>query len=158
MPPGRRSASPRVAAHSEQYQFVGIVEGEVLVIYLDRAEDNAPVTTATIDVSLDGEAFKAELQEKTRHLRGDRAAAAQGRASYEVLVTLADGGTQDLLVGTLTIPATSGQARDRPRAFARSLPMRWRLAAGPDFACLRRHPAARCAPPAAPCCRAAASC
>jgi len=56
--------SPRVVAVSERYQFVGIVEGEVLVIYLDRAEDNAPVTTATIEVSLNGEPFKAELQEK----------------------------------------------------------------------------------------------
>ena len=35
-------ASPRVVAVSESYQFVGIVEGEVLVIYLDRADDNAP--------------------------------------------------------------------------------------------------------------------
>src|SRR4029453_11970936 len=56
--------SPRVVAVSERYQFVGIVEGEVLVIYLDRAEDNAPVTTATIEFSLNGEPFKAELQEK----------------------------------------------------------------------------------------------
>ena len=35
-------ASPRVVAVSESYQFVGIVEGEVLVVYLDRAADNAP--------------------------------------------------------------------------------------------------------------------
>jgi len=38
------TASPRVVATSERYQLVGIVEGEVLVIYLDRADDNAPVT------------------------------------------------------------------------------------------------------------------
>lgn len=42
------SASPRVVAVSETYQFVGIVEGEVLVIYLDRAADNEPVSTMSI--------------------------------------------------------------------------------------------------------------
>src|SRR5262245_51459753 len=53
-------ASPRVVATTEKYQFVGIVEGEVLVVYLDRAADNGPITGATIDVSLDGQSFKAE--------------------------------------------------------------------------------------------------
>src|SRR5687768_11586457 len=62
---GSAVASPRVTAISERYQLVGIVEGEVLVIYLDRADDNSPVTAATIEVSLDGEAHKAELQAKT---------------------------------------------------------------------------------------------
>ena len=62
---GPSVASPRVVATSENYQFVGIVDGEVLVIYLDRAADNSPVTTATMEVTLDGELLKAELQEKT---------------------------------------------------------------------------------------------
>jgi hypothetical protein len=54
-----------VVATSEKYLLVGIVEGEVLVIYLDRAEDNSPVSTATLEVSLDGQPFKAELQQST---------------------------------------------------------------------------------------------
>src|SRR5262245_7031060 len=58
-------ASARVVATSEKYQLVGIVEGELLVIYLDRTEDNAPVATATLEVSLDGQPFKAELQRST---------------------------------------------------------------------------------------------
>ena len=45
-------AAPRVTAISENYQFVGIVEGEVLVIYLDRFADNAPVTSATLEVTI----------------------------------------------------------------------------------------------------------
>ncbi len=103
-PPAAASpASPRVVATSEKYQLVGIVEGEVLVVYLDRAEDNAPVTGATIEVALDGEAFKAELQEKT----GTYEVTAPGLrkpGSHEVLVTLSEGGAHDLLVGTLVIP------------------------------------------------------
>src|SRR5215510_12336871 len=54
------AGSPRVVATSERYQLVGIVEGEVLVIYLDRADDNAPVGGAALEVSLDGAPFKAE--------------------------------------------------------------------------------------------------
>ena len=106
------AASPRVVATSEKYQFVGIAEGEVLVIYLDRAEDNTPVTTATIEVSLNGESFKAELQEKSATYEVT-APLLRKAGSYEVLVTLSDGGAQDLLVGTLRIPATSGQGEQQ---------------------------------------------
>src|SRR5262245_5934235 len=103
------AGSPRVAATSERYQFVGIVEGEVLVIYLDRADDNEPVTGATIEVSLNGETFKAELQEKAGTYEVT-VPLLRKTGTYEVLVALSEGGVQDLLVGTLTIPATSGQA------------------------------------------------
>ena len=112
-PPKAGSASPRVVATSETYQFVGIAEGEVLVIYLDRAEDNTPVTAATIDVSLDGESFKAELQAKSATYEVT-APLLRKAGSYEVLVTLSDGGAHDILVGTLRIPPTSGQASNRP--------------------------------------------
>jgi len=105
-------ASPRVVATSETYQFVGIAEGEVLVIYLDRAEDNTPVTTATVEVSLNGEAFKAELHEKSATYEVT-APLLRKAGSYEVLVTLSEGGAHDLLVGTLRIPATSAQADTR---------------------------------------------
>ena len=106
--------SPRVVATSERYQLVGIVEGEVLVVYLDRADDNAPVTSATIEVSLDGQPFKAELQEKSATYEVT-APLLRNAGSYEVLVTLVEGSAQDLLVGTLTIPATSAQASTQGR-------------------------------------------
>ena len=34
----------------------------MLVVYLDRAADNAPVTTATVQLAIDGTSFKAEPQ------------------------------------------------------------------------------------------------
>src|SRR5262249_22813326 len=104
-------SSPRVAAMSEKYQFVGIVEGEVLVVYLDRTEDNAPVTTATIEVALDGEPFKVELQEKNGTYEVT-APLLRKAGSYEVLVTLSEGDVHDLLVGTLTIPPPAADAGD----------------------------------------------
>ena len=106
---GPAAGSPRVVAVSERYQLVGIVEGEVLVIYLDRADDNAPVTGAALEVSLDGLPFKAEPQPKTGTYEVT-APLLRKAGSYEVLVTLLEGNAHDLLVGTLTVPATSGQA------------------------------------------------
>jgi len=103
--------SPRVVATSEKYQIVGVVEGEVLVVYLDRTEDNAPVTGATVEVSLDGEAFKAELQEKTGTYEVT-APVLRKPGSYEVLVTLSEGGAHDLLVATLTIPPPAANPGD----------------------------------------------
>jgi hypothetical protein len=113
-------ASPRVAAASEKYQFVGIVEGEVLVIYLDRTEDNAPVTNAAIEVSLDGAPFKAEPQEKTGTYEVT-APVLRKVGSHEVLVTLSEGGVHDLLVGTLVIPAPPAGAGDGRTGLSRIL-------------------------------------
>ncbi len=118
-PTAASPTSPRVVATSEKYQLVGIVEGEVLVVYLDRTEDNAPVTGATIEVSLNGEAFKAELQEKTGTYEVT-APLLRKPGSHEVLVTLSEGGVDDLLVGTLTIPqpaAASSNGRAGLRRF-----------------------------------------
>ena len=107
-------ASPRMVATSETYQLVGIVEGEVLVIYLDRAEDNAPVTTAKLDVSLNGQPFPAELNQDAG-VYEVTAPLLRSPGSHEVLISLSEGGTQDLLIGTLKIPATSGKAADGSR-------------------------------------------
>jgi len=117
---GAAHASPRVVATSERYQLVGIVEGEVLVIYLDRAEDNAPVTAATIEVSLNGEPFKAQLHEKEGTYEVT-APLLRTAGSYEVLVNLSEADSQDLLVGTLKIPSTSAKAGNGRRSISETL-------------------------------------
>ncbi len=99
---GAVPTSPRVAAVSDNYQFVGIVEGEVLVIYLDRAADNAPVSTATIEVTLNGETFKAVTQLKETY--EITAPLLRKPGKIEVVVAIKDGATSDLLVGSLPIP------------------------------------------------------
>lgn len=102
--------SPRVVAASESYQFVGVVEGEVLVVYLDRAADNEPVTTATVDVTLDGQSYKAEPQKNGTY--EVTAPVLKQAGQIEVLVNITDAGATDLLVGALAI--TSGQAAGIP--------------------------------------------
>lgn len=114
------AASPRVIATSEKYQLVGIVEGEVLVIYLDRAEDNAPVITAKLEVSLDGQPHKTEFIGNAATYEVT-APLLRKPGSYEVLVNLTDGREQDLLVGTLKIPAAAGGAEGSSRGIRKVL-------------------------------------
>ena len=80
----------------------------MLVIYLDRATDNAPVTTAKMEVAIDGTAVKAEVQKDGTYEITSPLLKAAG--SHEVLVTLSEGDVSDLLIGAVTIPA-GGQAQ-----------------------------------------------
>jgi RND family efflux transporter MFP subunit len=102
-------SSPRVVATSETYQFVGIVEGEVLVIYLDRAADNSPITTARIELTLDGGPVKVEPNKRDGTYEATSELLRE-TGSHEVLVTLSEGDTNDLLVGALLIPARKDSA------------------------------------------------
>src|SRR5689334_9249084 len=51
---------PRLAVSSETYELVAILEGERLTVYLDRFEDNAPVTDANITVTVNDEPVIAQ--------------------------------------------------------------------------------------------------
>ena len=101
-PAASAPASPRTTAVSENYQFVGIVEGEEMVIYLDRFADNQPVTTARLEVAIDGTSIVAELQKDGTYEVASPLLKTPG--SHEVLVSVADGTVEDLLVGAVTIP------------------------------------------------------
>jgi cobalt-zinc-cadmium efflux system membrane fusion protein len=114
-------ASPRVVATSETYQFVGIVEGEVLVIYLDRVADNSPVTTAKIELTLDGEPTKVEPNQKDNTYEAT-SPLLRKPGSHEVLVKLSDGSTNDLLIGALVIPAGENSAEGAGSGIWRTLP------------------------------------
>lgn len=99
-------ANPRVIANSEGYQFVGLLEGEVLVIYLDRALNNEPITNAEIEISVDGQAFKAELQADGTFEIVSPSLKSPG--DKEILVTIREGSTTDLLIGALQVPGEAG--------------------------------------------------
>lgn len=116
---GASPSLPRVVATSERYQFVGVVEGEVLVIYLDRAADNAPVMTAAIEVAIDGRTFKAEVQKNGTYEITSPQLKMPG--SREVLVTLTEGEVNDLLVGTIVIPDTGHAQAGQSTFLARLL-------------------------------------
>jgi cobalt-zinc-cadmium efflux system membrane fusion protein len=93
---------PRLAVKSESYELVAILDGERLTIYLDRFDDNSPVSDATIAVTIDGEAVAAEpTADKTflaasKRLRGD--------GSIELIFDIQAPAGDDLLIGTLVLP------------------------------------------------------
>lgn len=113
-------ASPRVAATSEQYELVGIVEGEVLVLYLDRFASNEPVRGATLSVSLNGTAHTAEPQANGTYEVTSPLFRQPG--AIDIVAEINDGEASDLLVGALAIPAPAAPAERAPR-FALSQPL-----------------------------------
>lgn len=59
-PAAAARALPRFAAASELFDLVGVLNGTRLTLYLDRAQDNAPISYATIEVELGGAKHRAE--------------------------------------------------------------------------------------------------
>src|SRR5262249_52922864 len=57
---GATPSLPRLATASEAYELVAVLNGERLTIYLDRFDDNSPVTDATITVLVEGQQVPAE--------------------------------------------------------------------------------------------------
>jgi hypothetical protein len=96
-------AMPRFEATSELFELVGVLNGKLITLYLDRTADNSPVTEAQIELEVGGQKFKA-----TR----------QGKDEFEVLLpqapktgvlpiaaTVTAGADTDLLAGELDIHA-----------------------------------------------------
>ena len=48
------SAQPQFTAVSETFELVGVLNGKLLTLYLDRADDNSPVKDAKIEIELAG--------------------------------------------------------------------------------------------------------
>jgi membrane fusion protein, heavy metal efflux system len=114
--PGASRSLPRLVAGSESYELVAVFESPRLIIYLDRFEDNSPVTDAKMTVSINEEQVVAE---------------ATGNGTYSVASELFERGglfelvfdikapkDDDLLIGKLSLPSAGSVG-------ARSSPMPW---------------------------------
>ena len=53
------TALPRFAAVSDLFELVGVLKGQQITLYLDRAADNSPVTEATIELEINGKKYQA---------------------------------------------------------------------------------------------------
>jgi RND family efflux transporter MFP subunit len=114
------AASPRVAVHSDAYELVGILREGRLVLYLDRFASNEPVTDATIAVTLgaDEEVQAIPARDGTYEVASGKLA---GEGPLEVIFSVGHPTGDDLLIGTLELPAWSvaaaaGTARPSPLA------------------------------------------
>ena len=110
------SASPRITAHSDLFEVVGIVEGKTMTIYLDRYADNAPVLGAKIEVELGSVKAVATAQpDGTYTVTAD---VLDKEGSLPVTMTVLAGNDADLLAGDLVIghaddAAAQGPGHDR---------------------------------------------
>lgn len=109
------SGLPRFLAVSETFELVGVLNGQLLTLYLDRATDNSPVKDAKLEIEIGG--VKVDVKPI-----GDgefAATLAQGLKPGVIAVTatVMAGQETDLLAGDLDTRATApvvAATRDRP--------------------------------------------
>ncbi|ACB80049.1 RND transporter [Methylobacterium sp. DM1] len=100
--------TPRVAMQSDLYQVVGILKGDRLTLYVDRSEDNAPVTGATVSVTVEGEAVPAVANADGTYAVSSPHLAEPGSNDLVIQVAGPDG--EDLLIGSLVVAGPSRPA------------------------------------------------
>ncbi|MBP6160054.1 MAG: hypothetical protein KA490_09570 [Giesbergeria sp.] len=139
------SAAPRAQAQSEDFELVAEVQGQALVLFLDRFDSNAPVVGAQVEVDSGGPPAMAAETAPGVYRVAASPWTQPGRHALTVSVQAGD--TADLLSATLDVPAAAAAAPAAPLAVGsptttkRSL---WALAGALALAALggftwRRH-------------------
>lgn len=106
--PAAGQASPRFEARSDLFELVGIVDGDALVLYLDRFETNEPVTAATLEIELLAAGNAPLTAVLTAQADGTYVFKSErwrnpGEYAFQIGVTA--GQDVDILAGNLTIAA-----------------------------------------------------
>lgn len=104
---------PVAVAESEAFEVVGRLEDEGFVFYVDRADSNAPVLGATLEVETGGKAAKAVFRAE----RGDYLIAdadwlkpLRQPGEYPLAMTLVAGADSDLLTADFDVHAPPAAA------------------------------------------------
>ena len=95
------TASPRIAAHSDLFELVGIVGNGQMTVYLDRYVTNEPIANAKIEFESGAHQGLAQPQADGTYLIKFDALAKPGQLSFSF--TIAAGTETDLLAGDLEI-------------------------------------------------------
>ncbi len=106
-------ASPRVTAHSDLFELVGIVKGQQMQIHLDRYATNEPVINATLAVEISqagGQTTKLEAKPQADGIYLLESPAFAATASLAMAFTVVAGGDSDLLAGDLALITVSALA------------------------------------------------
>ena len=108
------TSNPRVAAQSDAYELVGILRGGQLAVYLDRFATNEPATDAKLTVTVGGdEDVQAEkAADDTYTVPSGKFA---GEGPLELIFAISGPGGDDLLIGTLQLPAKGAAAAPAPQ-------------------------------------------
>ena len=125
--PEASGALPRFAAVSDDFELVGIVNGTHVALYLDRFEDNAPVTGARIELEIAGAKLSVEAHEGAYEAT---LAEPLKPGVVPVMATIVAGDQSDLLAAEIDVHE-AGHADEAPLpAWRRLAPWGAALAAG----------------------------
>ena len=95
-------AAPRTEAASAEFELVGVVKDQALVITLDRFATNEPVTDGAIEVAEGDSTVTAKVQKDGTYLLSAPWVGHPGK--HDVTFTVTAGDTADLLTATLDVP------------------------------------------------------
>jgi membrane fusion protein, heavy metal efflux system len=99
---GASRSLPRLVAGSESYELVAVLESPRLIIYLDRFEDNSPVTDAKITVTINEEPVVAEATGNGTYSLTSKLFERGGL--FELVFDIKAPKDDDLLIGKLSLP------------------------------------------------------
>lgn len=92
---------PRTSAATEDFELVGVLDGKVLTLYLDRFASNAPVAKAQIEV--ESAALKAVAVETSPGVYRVAAEALAKAGTYPLTISVHSDDAADLLNATLVV-------------------------------------------------------
>lgn len=106
--PAVGSVAPRFDARTDVFELVGVLAGADLIVYLDRAGNNAPVDGAEIE--LESGAFKAKAQRIDVGTYRVQAGPLAAAGKHALTLSAQAGDDADLLTATFDNPAATGAA------------------------------------------------
>lgn len=114
------AVKPRVAIQTDLYELVGIADGTTLRVFLDRYDNNAPVTDAAIEILAGADTVKAEASADGTYQAAIAALATPG--DHDLIFNVSHKEGDDLLAGTLKLPEVkAGTDNNRKAAAAEAL-------------------------------------
>ena len=117
----------RTEAASELFELVAVLDGDKLVIHLDRFASNEPVTGARI--SVEGGPMKASTAVERDGIYTAPAAGLAAPGTHPLVFTVQAGEASDLLTGDLVVTSPAAAA-------AHTDSFDWRASAGPALGTL----------------------
>ncbi|CAA6816606.1 MAG: Unknown protein [uncultured Thiotrichaceae bacterium] len=90
------STAPRLAMESNQFELVIVRESHGLLLYLDDFANNTPLTTASIDLEINGQSVSTENTQKGTYHAHLETPLADGE--HSVMATIIANNASDLLV------------------------------------------------------------
>ena len=107
-PVASAAQAPRVEAASELFELVGVLDGDKLVIHLDRFATNEPVTGASITV--EGGPLKASAAAEKGGIYTVAAAGLAAPGTHPLVFTVQAGEASDLLTADLVVASAVAAA------------------------------------------------